>query len=163
MQDRGKGDQTKQAEWSSLGLGKAAGNQALLLEMVQVVTEDTCGLVGLLLQALLPRALLISNPPHLWRQKMDSRPLRIKNVSSLGKSLQELVLGSTSWPPSEVAALLGLRALPGLSCHGCSELLTVLCNLALVQVRVWYHECENGPPPLWEGAGQPRKCPGGGL
>lgn len=65
MQGRGKGDQSKQSEWLSLDLEKAAGNQPLLLEKIQVVTEGTCGLVGLLLWVFLPRALLISNPTHL--------------------------------------------------------------------------------------------------
>lgn len=68
-----KGDWTKQSEW--LGLEKAAGNQPLLLEIVHIVTEVTYGLVVLVLCASL---LLISNPPHLWGQEIDSGPLRIK-------------------------------------------------------------------------------------
>lgn len=99
MQGRGKGDRTKQSEWLSLDLEKAAGNQPLLLDMVQVVTEGTRGFVGLLLWAFLPRALLVSNPPHLWRQEMDSGPLRIKNMASLGKACRSLcwvVAGKTT-------------------------------------------------------------------
>lgn len=89
MQGRVKGDQTKRSEWLSVNLGKAAGNQPPL-EVVQVVAEETCRLAGLLLWAFFPRVLLISNPPHLWRQEIDSVPLRIRNVALLGKACRNL-------------------------------------------------------------------------
>lgn len=151
--------------WLSLDLGKTAGNQSLL-EVVQVITEETNSLIELLLWAFLCRPLFISNSPHLWRQEMDSGPLRIKNMASLEKACRSLCSGSPAgyhqrcW---SLAALLGLHTPPGLSCHGCSELLMVLCNLALVQLRGWYHKCENGPSPLWEGAGKPRSAPAVGC
>lgn len=149
-----------------MDLGKAAGNQHLLAEVIQVVTEETRGLVGLFLCTVLYRALLISNSPHLWRQKTDSGPLRIKNMALLDKACRSLCWGPTAghlqryW---SLAALLGLRTPPGLSWRGCSELLMVLCNLALVQVCGCYHECENGPSPLREGAGQPCSAPAVGC
>lgn len=127
--------------------------------MTQITTEGTHGLVGLLFWAFLLRILLISNPPLLQRQEMDSGPLRIKNVTSLSKVCRSLCWSSLAghhqryWP---LPALLDLCTLLGLGYHGCSELFMVFCNLALLQVHGWYHERESGPR---EGVRWPRSAP----
>jgi len=109
-----------QSDCLPLDLEKAAGSQPPTLEVVQVVTERTRGLVGLLLWGFLHRALLISNPRHLWRQEMDSGPLRSENMLSLGKACRSLCWG----PPAghhqrywSSPALLDLCTLPGLGYH----------------------------------------------
>lgn len=56
MQGREQGDQTKHSEWLSLNLGKAAGNQPPL-EVIQIVTEETCRLAA-------PLGLSSQSSPH---------------------------------------------------------------------------------------------------
>lgn len=124
MQGRGKGDWTDHSEWSSSALEKAARNQPLLLEVVQAVTEGTCGLVGLLLWALLHTGLIISNPLHLWMQEMDSGPLRIKNVALLGRTCRRLSWGSPAGQCQRyqsLPALFSLCTLTGLGTLSCSR------------------------------------------
>lgn len=109
-----------------MDLENAAGNQPLL-EVVWVVTVGTHSLVGLLLQAFIPRALLISNPPHLWRQEKESGPLRIKKMAWPGKACRSLC-----WSPPG-----GHRPCP-------LPLACVHCQVSIIMGALscsWYSAC----------------------